>query len=164
MSSEAELRKHRCCFTGHRPEKLHSPEFIIKLRLIREIKRAVKDGYVTFISGMSRGIDLWAAEIVLDLRDRNKNIHLIAAVPFEGFEDRWNTEDKALYRDVLARADLVRFICNGYNPGAYQKRNEWMVDHSKRLIAVYNGEAGGTRNTLLYAGHVLDMEIVRIEG
>lgn len=23
---EIELRKHRCCFTGHRPEKLKLPE------------------------------------------------------------------------------------------------------------------------------------------
>jgi hypothetical protein len=27
-----------------------------------------------------------------------------------------------------------------------------MVDHSGLVIAVYNGEAGGTRNTLKYAG------------
>ena len=35
--------------------------------------------------------------------------------------------------------------------GVYQIRNEWMVDHSARVIAVYNGEAGGTQNTILYA-------------
>lgn len=164
MSNEAELRKHRCCFTGHRPEKLHSPEFIVKLKLAHEIKQAIKDGYVTFISGMSRGVDLWAAIEVLKQRERNKNIHLIAAIPFEGFENRWSDADKALYHDVLARADLVKFICKGYSRSAYQIRNEWMVDHSKRLIAVYNGEAGGTRNTLLYASHILDIEIKRIEG
>lgn len=60
--------------------------------------------------------------------------------------------------------DLVKFICNGYSHSAYQIRNEWMVDHSKRLIAVYNGEAGGTRNTLMYASHVLDIEVKRIDG
>ena len=61
MSNEEELRKHRCCFTGHRPEKLKTPVFIVKLKLANEIKQAIKDGYVTFISGMSRGVDLWAA-------------------------------------------------------------------------------------------------------
>ncbi len=34
---------------------------------------------------------------------------------------------------------------------AYQRRNEWMVDHSGRVIAVYTGERGGTRNTIAYA-------------
>ena len=27
----------------------------------------------------------------------------------------------------------------------------WLVDHSSRVIAVYNGEPSGTRNTILYA-------------
>ena len=30
-------------------------------------------------------------------------------------------------------------------------RNEWMVDHSNRVIAYYNGTPGGTRNTIEYA-------------
>ena len=34
---------------------------------------------------------------------------------------------------------------------AFQIRNRWMVDHAVRLIAVYNGTPGGTRNTLAYA-------------
>ena len=29
------------------------------------ILQAVDDGFVTFISGMARGVDIWAAEIVL---------------------------------------------------------------------------------------------------
>ncbi|MDY5774050.1 MAG: hypothetical protein SPK32_11530, partial [Bacteroidaceae bacterium] len=42
----------------------------------------------------------------------------------------------------------------GYSRGCFQIRNEWMVDRSARVIAVYNGEAGGTRNTIAYANKV----------
>ena len=38
-----------------------------------------------------------------------------------------------------------------YSPGCMQRRNRYMVDHSALLIAVYNGQAGGTRQTLEYA-------------
>lgn len=38
-----------------------------------------------------------------------------------------------------------------------------MVNHSNRVIAVYNGEAGGTRNTINYANKI-GVEIVIIEG
>ena len=34
------------------------------------------------------------------------------------------------------------------------KRNEWMVNHSARVIAVYNGQPGGTKNTIDYANKV----------
>lgn len=43
--SEEELRKHRCCFTGHRPEKLHLTEDKIKVLLSAAIKQAIHDGY-----------------------------------------------------------------------------------------------------------------------
>ena len=29
--------------------------------------------------------------------------------------------------------------------------SEWMVDHAGRVIAVFNGEKGGTKNTIDYA-------------
>ena len=151
MSTETELRKHRCCFTGHRPEKLSRTERAIKLDLKKEIKLAIKDGYTVYLTGMARGTDLWAAEIVLALRKRNKDLKLICAIPYEGFELRWSEQWQTLYRQVLAEADLVKVIGKGYHPGIFQIRNEWMVDRSSRVIAVYNGQPGGTRNTICYA-------------
>ena len=151
MANEAELRKHRCCFTGHRPEKLHEPEEQIKKELEKAILQAVDDGFVTFISGMARGVDIWAAEIVLRLRESNPAIHLVAASPYRGFESRWSADWQGRYNAILQKADLVRFVCPGYSHDCFQRRNEWMVDRSSRVIAVYNGEPGGTRNTIEYA-------------
>lgn len=151
MASEAELRKHRCCFTGHRPEKLHKPEEQIKKDLEAAILQAVDDGFVTFISGMARGVDIWAAEIVLRLRESNPAIHLVAASPYRGFESRWSADWKVRYNNVLEQADLIRYVCKGYSKACFQIRNEWMVDRAARVIAVYNGEPGGTRNTIEYA-------------
>ena len=146
--TERELRQHRCCFTGHRPEKLEQPEAVVVEALKKEIRTAIADG---FISGMARGVDLWAAEIVLALRDEGAAIRLICASPYQGFEARWSQNWQERYRRVLERADLVRFICPEYSRECFQMRNEWMVDHSARIIAVYNGGPGGTRNTVEYA-------------
>ena len=54
--NERELRLHRCCFTGHRPEKLRASEAEVRLALRREILRAVEEGYVTFLTGMARSL------------------------------------------------------------------------------------------------------------
>lgn len=151
MANEAELRLHRCCFTGHRPEKLTRSEAEIKKDLEAAILQAIDDGFVTFITGMARGVDIWAGEIVLQLRRNNPNLHLIAASPYQGFESRWSADWQKRYNAVLEQADLVRFICKGYSKACFQIRNEWMVDRSARVIAVYNGEPGGTRNTIEYA-------------
>ena len=100
---------------------------------------------------MARGVDIWAAEIVLRLRDKGKHIHLICASPFEGFERSWSEDWKRRYNLVMRQADIVKFVCPGYSRACFHIRNEWMVDRSARVIAVYNGQAGGTRNTIEYA-------------
>ena len=68
---ENEKRLHRCCFTGHRPEKLSLSENEVKHLLEKAIDNAIADGYVTFITGMAKGTDIWAAEIVLEKKKRN---------------------------------------------------------------------------------------------
>ena len=152
--TEQEKRLHRCCFTGHRPQKLRRSEKEIKTDLEQAINQAIADGYTTFITGMAYGVDIWAGQIVVRLRQSNPALHLIAAVPFRGFEDRWSADWKKAYSDLLEQADLVKYICPRYNAGAYQRRNEWMVDRSNRVIAVFNGEPSGTKNTIDYASRL----------
>ena len=99
-------------------------------------------------------MDIWAAEIVLRLRDKEKlPIKLIAANPHPNFIDRW-PDWKKRYIAIMNAADLTRDICDGYQRGVYQIRNEWMVDHSARVIAVWNGKPSGTKNTVDYANRV----------
>lgn len=149
--TEAEKRLHRVWFTGHRPEKLSEAESVVRTKLEDAIRSSVEDGYFVFISGMARGVDIWAAEIVLKEREHNPAIKLICASPYKGFEGSWSSDWQKRYNDIMNAADLVRFICPGYSRACFQIRNEWMVDHSARVIAVYNGEKGGTRNTIEYA-------------
>lgn len=64
---------------------------------------------------------------------------------------------------IIKKADYVKYVSPEYSPACFQIRNEYMVNHSNLLIAVYNGEDSGTRNTLKYAKN-RDVEIVVIEG
>ena len=149
--SESEKRKHRLCFTGHRPEKLHNGEAAVCTVLSNAIDAAIADGFITFITGMARGVDIWAAEIVLARKAVNPEIRLICALPHPDFEKRWSAAWQVRYTAILQQADLVRTICPAFSMASYQTRNEWMVDHSARVIAIYNGASGGTAKTIAYA-------------
>ena len=145
-------RAHTCCFTGHRPEKLSLPEETVRQLLEAEILLSIQKGYTDFITGMADGTDTWAAQIVLSLRETFPQLRLHAAVPYAGFVPRkaW----KNAYEDILARADSVTYVSPSREKNVFQIRNIWMVDRSSRVIAVYNGTSGGTRNTVLYAFQV----------
>ena len=149
--NQEELRLHRCCFTGHRPDKMEIGEKEIKPLLEKAIDDAIADGYVTFITGMAMGTDIWAAEIVLERKKRNNDLHLICALPHPNFESRRSMTEKMRFNKIIKKADLVKEINDHYFTGCYQVRNEWMVDRSNLVIAVFNGQKSGTKNTVDYA-------------
>lgn len=161
--TESEKRTHRVCFTGHRPEKLTRTERLIKKDLEKQIRQAIADGLNVFITGMARGVDIWAAEIVLKLRDAGHPIKLMCACPYDGFEQRWRQEWQEQYRSILVAADFVKYVCPSYSRSSFQIRNECMVDHASKVIAVFNGEKSGTKNTIDYATKV-SIPVVLIKG
>ena len=59
--------------------------------------------------------------------------------------------EKMRFNKILKKADLVKEINNHYFTGWYQVRNEWMDDRSNLVIAVFNGQKSGTKNTVDYA-------------
>lgn len=145
--------EHAVSFTGHRPERLDMPEIVVQEWLETQIRKAIDDGFTDFISGMQRGVDLWAAEIVMRLREEmpDKDIHLFSAVAFRGMDNQWEKDWQKRYYAVLKAANSVTYVSDKPGRAAFFKRNEWMVDNSKRLIGVYTGAPGGTKETIEYA-------------
>lgn len=149
--TESEKRLYRCAFTGHRPEKLNIPEWEVRKLLRQAIEQAYTDGFNVFLSGVARGVDLWAADIVLLMKEEHPDIKLMCAVPFIGYDSRWSNKQRSECQRILKSADHVVTVCNGYSDGCFQRRNEWLVDHASRLIAVWNGKPSGTGNAVRYA-------------
>ena len=155
--------KHACTFTGHRPERMSETEEKVKTWLKEQIGKAIEDGYTDFISGMQRGVDIWAAEAVLKMKEEGKSVRLFAACAFKGMELEWDVKWQERYSMILAEAEAIFYISNIPGRAAFFKRNDWMVDHSSRVIGVYTGAPGGTKKTLEYAKKK-GLEIMLYEG
>lgn len=140
-----------CAFTGHRPEKVVGYEGKIIVELRKEILKAVDAGYTIFLTGMSRGTDLWAADIIIHLRRYNHNLKLIGIIPYDGFDEKWSVDWKKHYKLVRKELDGLYVASKEYSPNVYQQRNHLLVDHASMVIAVFNGDSGGTFNTIRYA-------------
>mgnify|MGYP001054123424 CR=1 FL=1 len=140
------MKGKTCCVTGHRtiPE---SELERVREELEREIRIAVAEGYTHFISGFAEGADLLFADIVLRLKQEYPYLTLEAALPYAM---RVRTNDREFHR-LFSRCDKVTVLAPSYHAGCYGKRNRYMVDHAARLIAVFDGQDGGTRRTVEYA-------------
>lgn len=145
------LSKRTCCFTGHRPQKMSYTKEQVVPQLEKAIDEAIADGIETFITGMAAGTDVWAADIILKRKREKKNVNLICAVPHPGFENFRAKSERAHYKEILKDSDFVHLVNSYYYAGCYQVRNCWMVNNSERVIAVFDGSKGGTKNTLMYA-------------
>lgn len=151
-------RAQSCSFSGHRPEKLpwgsneQDPRALaFKSALASALEEAYALGYRHFLCGMARGADLNFGEAVVLLRERHPEVTLEAAIPFEGQAAAWIVSDSARYQALLSRCDFETVIQHSYTGGCMLRRNRYLIDHSSRLIAAYNGEGGGTLYTITYA-------------
>ena len=90
-------------------------------------------------------------EIVLEKKKQNDALHLICAVPHPDFEKRRGFFEEHCYNRIIKNADYVTTISDHCYKACYQKRNEWMVDRSSLVTAVWNGQPSGTKNTIDYA-------------
>lgn len=144
-------------FTGHRPNKLngynkyHNFETLIILEH-KILTSIILDNVDTFISGMAQGVDLWAAEIAINIRQKLHHVKLVSAIPFNGQENVWPPYAQQYWKQIKDKADTVHVVMEGgYTPYALQARNEWMVDRANEIIAVWDGTSGGTGNCVRYA-------------
>jgi len=137
-------------FTGHRPDKLGG--YNVPNPTQRWVSWLLQDHLQSLrptlaISGMAQGVDQWAARACIDL-----GIPFIAAIPFVGQEKMWPEAAQKTYRWLLMRAHQRVVVCKGsYAPEKMQKRNQYMVDECSKIIAVWDGAAGGTANCVKYA-------------
>ena len=151
-----------CCFSGHRPDRFpwgtdEKDEGCLRLKatLKAEAEQAIRDGYSHFITGGASGVDTWAAEIVRELKRRVKSpITLEIAVPFAGYNNWMGGRETFRQQKISETADKITVVSKIKGLPAYYERNRYMVDRSRRLIAVYDENAGirgGTFQTLRYA-------------
>lgn len=150
------------CCTGHRPKGFpwdyrdvdcdSHQEYLESLACFIDSLIRWK-GFDYFICGGAIGADMDFADIVIGLRDNYyPHIKLEIAVPCKNQDLKWTDEDKERYQKILKKADTVNVLSEKYTPSCMLDRNDYMVNHSDLVIAIWNGGMrGGTFHTIKYA-------------
>lgn len=144
----------RVSFTGYRPEKLpffgeDDPLCVeLKARLYAETESLIKDGAEEFCTGMALGVDMWAAEAVIELKKLYPEIKLTAVIPCPEQANRWSSAHKARYQSILKNCDKKITVSPNYTRGCMLKRNKALVEMCDILVAVFDGQSGGTKQTV----------------
>lgn len=158
------------CFSGHRPEKLphggdenHPATGNLKSLLHKEIYDSIHAGYTEFITGLARGVDNWAARMILDFRSREPSLRLICVRPYRDYGENWRGSDRWELAHILEQADEIVVLGEQYHKDCMRQRNQYMVEHSAKLIAVVSDYRSGTGQTIRYAQKKgLELRVIEI--
>ena len=155
----SETKGTTVCLTGHNPQTLtilDDENSLETTQLRKVLKKSIIELIETenakhFISGMSLGIDMMCAEIVLELKEEYPFITLECALPYETQAIRWRVESQEKYYFILRDCDKDTMLQTRYTSDCISKRNKYMVDKSDIILAVWNGSNSGTGNIINYA-------------
>lgn len=156
------------CLTGPRPNKLfgyniYSPKYSsIRERLAFVLSETLlNNSRVTAHSGMALGADTIWAEIILKRKKNSDSLFFHADVPHSKQSEKWpNPNDRALYAELLSKADSSTLYSKEYTSYCLEQRNRGMVDSSDRLVAVWDGTIAprsGTSNAIKYYTRTKDL-------
>lgn len=139
--------------TGHRPAKVGGYSDAADERLLAFAIKTLgalpeyPQAKLSIITGMAQGWDQAIARAAFAL-----HIPYLAAIPFPGQDALWPSRARERYRDLLKKAASSHIVSQGvYSAEKLDKRNRWMVDRCDKLLALWDGSAGGTYNCVKYA-------------
>ena len=91
-----------------------------------------EEGIFRFYVGGALGVDMWAAEQLLYLKEQPgyQDIELIVALPFEGHDSKWDAMSKQRLQIIIHNATKCIVIGQSGTTSDYKKRNYYMVDHA----------------------------------
>ena len=143
--------KDTCCFTGHRNIR-KADEESVKEKIREQVLIQLENGVSTFMVGGAMGFDMLAAEVLLDLREKEgKELRIISALPFLQWRERWPEEETEREDRILEKSDEILISSDAYNRKSYLDRDRMMVDRSAVCIAYCSRKTGGTAYTVRYA-------------
>lgn len=152
-----------CAITGHRPTRFKWG-YDEKNNGCKRLKKRLRDQFILlyeqgirrFYVGGALGVDMWAGEILLRLKEQPEysGLELVEVLPFEGHDDKWDAHSRQRMAFLREHSDFVIIVGERGFGDAYLDRNRYMVDHADCLLAVYDNNRkmrSGTGMTVHYA-------------
>jgi uncharacterized phage-like protein YoqJ len=140
--------------TGYKPQELQifkkdDPALHFIKKAIQKRLLALLDehnGLEWIVISGQLGVELWAAETAYDLQSDYPKLKVAVLTPFLEQEEKWSDQNKEYYEFILSQANHIDSITKKKYESPLQLRlkNQFVVDKSDGLLAVYDEEGPGS--------------------
>ena len=135
-----------CMLSGHR--RLPQDGGALRRALSARIAQLCDRGVTEVLSGGAMGFDLLAALAVLQARESCPQVSLTMVLPCRGQAGRYPPGQRALYDDVLSRAQRVEVLSERYYQGCMLARNRAMAERADCCLCYLTASRGGTAHAV----------------
>ncbi|MHB1153730.1 MAG: SLOG family protein [Eubacteriales bacterium] len=139
--------KKSCCFIGLNLRNLiyiFDEEVVQCIRLKQIIFSYIfdlikHDPAINFVSDMSLGFGIVAAEIILSLKPVYPDITLVCALPYEEQAAHWTVNQRNKYYNMIEKCDKEIIFQKHYTRFCVETNQRNMIDYSAFVLALQNG-------------------------
>ncbi|MBH0229544.1 SLOG family protein [Halobacillus yeomjeoni] len=137
--------------TGYKPIEMgifkqDDPKIqFIKETIRRRILGFIEEGLEWVLVSGQMGVELWTAEVVMDLKEEY-SINLGILPPFENQQERWPEDLQLLYEEMTMMADFFQPVYKKGYEGAYQfkAKDLFLVEHSDGCLVLFDEDTKGS--------------------
>lgn len=134
--------------TGYKSYELNifkddAPEVkYLKLFLKNKLQNLVEEGLEWVLIQGQLGIEMWTAEVVLDLQQEYPELKLGVITPFQNHTERWNEQNQLKYQQIIEGADFHDSVHHAPYEGPFQfkQTDQFILDHSDMTVLIYDEE------------------------
>lgn len=126
---------------------------------IKYIKKVIKQSLEQFILGGLEwvlisgqlGVELWSAEVVIELQTLYPNLKLGIFTPYLLHDENWNELNREKYQKIMENANHVDSVTRRNYEAPYQLslKNQFLIDKSDGILLIYDEEKDGTPKYIL---------------
>lgn len=118
----------------------------IKEAIRRRLVQLIENGLEWVLISGQLGVELWAGEVTIELKEEGYEVKLGVIPPFSGQSSRWQEETQLKYEEICTLADFNQPIYNGEYKGPYQfqAKNNWLIEKTDGCIVLLDEENYGS--------------------
>jgi uncharacterized phage-like protein YoqJ len=138
--------------TGYKPQEIgiykQDEEGIIYIKkaIEQRLISLIEQGVEWILISGQLGVELWAAEVILSLKEEYDQIKLAVITPFLEQEEKWNEANQQLYMEIISQADYTNSVTNRKydHPSQFRMKTQFLIEKSDALLVLFDEEVGGS--------------------
>ncbi|WP_335869667.1 DUF1273 domain-containing protein [Bacillus sp. 2205SS5-2] len=118
----------------------------IKQAIKKELRDMLDEGLEWVLISGQLGVELWGAEVVLQLQEEYPHLQLAVLTPFQKQEEKWNEQNRELYESITINADFFDSISHKpyESPQQFRQKNVLFLQKSDATLLLYDEEKEGS--------------------